>query len=603
MIELRQLSYFVAACHQTSFSKAAEVLDIALSTLSVALQNLEEEVGAQLFRRVPAGLTPTVAGRWLYRAAIPLLQAEAFTRQAAMRDCNGQCEFSHLVVEVQLMFSLGNVSKAISSALVGLQREYPDVFIEPHWGSADGEPPLPLTESAESSRIIFSYENKGIAIHDDPWVLARSLPVQIGVMPALQDMLAGPVIVPALPAPLLHDLSAYLQKYPIKNLRFTQDHPGTLARLSGEHPDTAFLVPQSTLANRMGLHRLKLVPLDPPLISQVRMHIADPHPVAEETVRRIRAALASGEPSALYQPQLTRRQFSYFQLIDNNRNLTAAARVAKVAQPAITGQLRKMEQVIGKQLFERRRDGLVPTEAGRIFRIGSDLIEARLQSMAVHSAGSLGRNRSRLRIGVLPSVSQESTLLSGMTDAVLRWRKSHPQIDLQILEAPTSVLQDWVQAGVISLAVLETDMPHMARFSLNVEEPLSLICHPDMAAELSQNTGVDLETLRQVPLVLPTMTFGIRQLLEAQLSEHNLSLESVIEINSLPMMIAMIRREKLATLLPVSAVRRDLEQGTLVGLELKPHILRRLFVIYSNARTLTVAERELVRELREALTP
>jgi hypothetical protein len=50
-------------------------------------------------------------------------------------------------------------------------------------------------------------------------------------------------------------------------------------------------------------------------------------------------------------------------------------------------------------------------------------------------------------------------------------------------------------------------------------------------------------------------------------------------------------------------VRRDLEQGTLVSLELKPHILRRLFVIYSNARTLTVAERELVRELREALTP
>ena len=121
MIELRQLSYFVAACHQTSFSKAAEMLDIALSTLSVALQNLEEEVGAQLFRRVPAGLTPTVAGRWLYRAAIPLLQAEAFTRQAAMRECTEENEFSHLVVEVQLMFSLGNVSKAISTALAGLQ--------------------------------------------------------------------------------------------------------------------------------------------------------------------------------------------------------------------------------------------------------------------------------------------------------------------------------------------------------------------------------------------------------------------------------------------------------------------------------------------------
>ncbi len=595
MIELRQLSYFVAACHQTSLSKTAEVLDIALSTLSVALENLERDVGAQLFRRVTQGLTPTVAGRWLYRAAVPVLQAEAYTRRTA--SLGFEELLPPLVIEMRLMFSLGNLSKAVAAALGKMQAECPNAFVEPHWLSYDGEPPLPRDEVAGSGRIAFGYGDVGEVIYEDPWVLAKRLPTDADASVDMGDMLAGPIIVPALPDPLMTDLNRYLASSPLARIRFVPDHPGTLARLTGEHTDSAFLLPRSILAHRMGLQQVKQTPLDPALVSKVRYHEIDPHPLAATTIEHIRSCLASGEMPAPFKPQLTRRQFHYFDLIDRSRNMTAASRAAKVAQPAITSQLRKMEQVIGQRLFERRRDGLVPTTIGRIFRAGSQLVNDRLQTMAIHSIGAVGRNRSRLRVGVLPSVSQESILLTRMTDAVLKWRETHPHIDLQILEAPTSILEDWVNSGTINLAVLETDKPHMARFSLKAAEPLSVISRPEIADDLV-SAEMDLERLTRLPLILPTNTFGIRQLLDQQLRASHLSVEPAMEVNSLPMLIAMLKRTRFCTVLPESAVRRDLEQGTLVSVPISPKILRKLSVIYSNARELTAAERELVAEMR-----
>ena len=51
-MELKQLKYFIAVCEELHFTKAAEKLGIAQSTLSLQIGSLEEEIGLPLFDRV-----------------------------------------------------------------------------------------------------------------------------------------------------------------------------------------------------------------------------------------------------------------------------------------------------------------------------------------------------------------------------------------------------------------------------------------------------------------------------------------------------------------------------------------------------------------------
>ncbi|MCW8039616.1 MULTISPECIES: LysR family transcriptional regulator [Acinetobacter] len=72
-MELRHLRYYVAVVEEQSFTKAAEKLFIAQPPLSRQIQNLEAELGTQLFERGSRPLKTTEAGYFFYQHAVKLL--------------------------------------------------------------------------------------------------------------------------------------------------------------------------------------------------------------------------------------------------------------------------------------------------------------------------------------------------------------------------------------------------------------------------------------------------------------------------------------------------------------------------------------------------
>ena len=68
-MDLRQLRYFIAIVEQGSFSKAAEVLNVAQPALSLHVRNMEVELGSPLLFRSPQGVVATEAGEILLRNA------------------------------------------------------------------------------------------------------------------------------------------------------------------------------------------------------------------------------------------------------------------------------------------------------------------------------------------------------------------------------------------------------------------------------------------------------------------------------------------------------------------------------------------------------
>ena len=83
-MEVRQLEQFVAVAEESSFTRAARRMNIVQSGLSMAIRNLEREVGAALFVRGPRRLALAPAGRALLPAARRALAAVRDAREAVV---------------------------------------------------------------------------------------------------------------------------------------------------------------------------------------------------------------------------------------------------------------------------------------------------------------------------------------------------------------------------------------------------------------------------------------------------------------------------------------------------------------------------------------
>ncbi|MCQ4161617.1 LysR family transcriptional regulator [Roseomonas sp. GC11] len=89
-MDLRQFRYFVAVAEELSFTRAARRLGIGQPPLSQQIQQLEREVGAQLFARLPRGVALTAAGQRLLHDAKDILARSERAMRNAGRAARGE---------------------------------------------------------------------------------------------------------------------------------------------------------------------------------------------------------------------------------------------------------------------------------------------------------------------------------------------------------------------------------------------------------------------------------------------------------------------------------------------------------------------------------
>ncbi|SDV47219.1 LysR substrate-binding domain-containing protein [Chitinasiproducens palmae] len=89
-MDVRQLRYFVSIVDYGSFGKAAEKLFVAQPSLSQQMARMEEELGVALVFRSNQGITPTTAGKALYRHARLVLRQMEQLKQEVTKGCGDE---------------------------------------------------------------------------------------------------------------------------------------------------------------------------------------------------------------------------------------------------------------------------------------------------------------------------------------------------------------------------------------------------------------------------------------------------------------------------------------------------------------------------------
>ena len=595
-VELRQLAHFVAACQNPTISETARALAITPSALSTGLRALESELQLSLFARKGGHLAPLPAGFWLFRRALDVLHAEAGLSRALDRDPGERCR---IVVRLDLSFTMGRITRAVHQAVNAMGGEDPTADIQPVFlDSIDAPADEPDGGSGGEATVVeVGYAHgsdapaAGLVLHEDAWL-------SVGAADGDPGDRSGPLVVVDMRPALVEAVLGHGERHGLAGrLRRQEGHPADLANLVAKAPDARFLMPQSMIADRLGLGRLHQARLDPPLTSSIVATVHGPNEaIGHRFLEHLRTALTRAQPNALFAPRLTARQIHYFNLIQRAGGVSAAARHARVTQPSMSSQVMKMEAALGRPLFDRRRDGATATAAARRILPMTVQLEDRLDAIVRRARDIAAHTQATVSLGTLPSSGHDSALTAQIAEALTRVRLDHPEWRLHVLEASNAALHESVKAGELNLAVVGASQSHLGRIALGRSERLSLIANP--ALGLGDRREITLADVCKLPLVLGPRELSIHQLFLEAARSRRLPVSPVMEVGSLPLAIAMVRRAPICTVLPVSSVQQDVSDGRLTATAIAEDVVTgKLSVIFSPERSLSVAERAIVTAL------
>ena len=162
------------------------------------------------------------------------------------------------------------------------------------------------------------------------------------------------------------------------------------------------------------------------------------------------------------------RQLRYFTHIVESGSLSKASRQLFIAQPALSQQLAKLEDEVGKPLLMRSSRGVAPTENGLAL-----YHHARFMLRQLDQAMSIARQESGAVHGMV-SVGLPATTVAALgLPLVRRIRERYPSILLNVVEGMSGHLGQMMRTGQLDLAVLFSgDVASDVSVDLLLEEEL-----------------------------------------------------------------------------------------------------------------------------------
>ncbi|WP_374005249.1 LysR family transcriptional regulator [Delftia lacustris] len=318
------------------------------------------------------------------------------------------------------------------------------------------------------------------------------------------------------------------------------------------------------------------------------------------------------------------RALRYFIAVLEAGSLSRAAHSLYVAQPALTAQIKKLEGELGAQLLERSHAGVTPTPAGaqlyedaRRLLSDADAMRERIQRLPQGPEGSVTI--------ALPFLL--TSLLAGPLIASLR--HSHPRIRIFVLDDLSLMVQKAMLDRRADLAVLvDTASLHDLQVQPMAEESI-YVCGQDVDGSVAPllrpapHGGLphmDFAHACQLPLVLQSRRFSIRQTVEAAADARELRLNIVHEHDSARVIRSLYHCGAGFTFTPAcslsdapawlregaKAAPTGLQPGWIVAQVAAPALLRRYFLAVQANRggdpALQVVRQALLDQARQLIT-
>lgn len=288
------------------------------------------------------------------------------------------------------------------------------------------------------------------------------------------------------------------------------------------------------------------------------------------------------------------RQIRAFLQAAESGSFTQAASALHVSQPALTVQIRQLEEELGVRLFDRDRRRVTLTPEGRNMLAPLQRILDEFQSAVAQAHDLAGLRRGRLTVAALPSIAA-----AWLPDLIRDFRAVHPGIEIRVADVPAARLQTLVRDEEADLGLgpwISRD--RALRFEALLEDRMHVFFPAGHALAVSRQPT--LKGLARYPHIVTSPGTSVREALHRALEDGGLDIEVACEVAYLSTAIGMVRAGLGIAILPLST----LSAASCQGLEHRPvanaHLRRRLGLITAKRKTPSPAARAFIAALLAA---
>ena len=264
-----------------------------------------------------------------------------------------------------------------------------------------------------------------------------------------------------------------------------------------------------------------------------------------------------------------------FRIVAEKRSFRQAAEALFLTQPAVTLQIKALEETLGISLFDRSASGITLTEAGRnLLRYAQRL--HKIAEAAEHDLSALqGQEQGELRVGASTTIAQYV-----LPALIGQFKRLHPKVNLSVLGANTEAVVRGVLEGRLALGMIEG--PSLRR-DVKVEPFLTDVIaaiappHPEWSGQ-----PLSVADLAKADLVMREEGSGTRRVVEKALQDAGLQMKSahvVMELDSTEAIKSAVESGLGIGFVSERAIHKELKLGSLERIAIKGLKIERLLTL------------------------
>nr|MBF0685205.1 LysR family transcriptional regulator [Pseudomonas sp.] len=258
-----------------------------------------------------------------------------------------------------------------------------------------------------------------------------------------------------------------------------------------------------------------------------------------------------------------------FAAVVNAGSISRAAFEQGADQSTVSRRIANLETEMGARLLHRSGRGVVPTHRGQeLLRYAIKVTETLEEATRAMRQG-LDNGPAHLRIGAQPTIAR--ILFGSLAQAL---KKEYPQTRLRLVEGLAYQLLSALDDKEIDIALLyRPEHPGALAYDPLLYERMWLVMP---AGDERPADGWEVSRLGELPLIVPSTHHGIRVLLETTAARHGFHPNIVLECDcSISLTKRLVMEGCGNTILPLAAVKEDVEAGRLHAIPLKNPTIER----------------------------
>ena len=271
------------------------------------------------------------------------------------------------------------------------------------------------------------------------------------------------------------------------------------------------------------------------------------------------------------------RRLQVFHAVAKHQSFTRAADALFMTQPAVTFQIKQLEEQFNTRLFERRHGSIALTPAGELVLSYAERILALSDELETRLGEMTGEMRGPLLVGA------STTIAEFMLPRILgEFNALYPQVRARLIVANSESIERRVAEHTLDVGLIEAPAKLAGLTSrICCEDELKVICAPDYP--LAGRRSIKPKDLADYEFISREPGSGTREITDAYFRSHKVApemLKTQMELGSPEALKGVVATGLGFAIVSRAAVKKEIQVGELTSINLQPPLKRSLYLIH-----------------------